>query len=378
MRFTRVHKMVFKMCAGTSLLLVFWPAWRLDPQEVVEPYANLHAKSWIQADRLFRKDPRWLGGDVAYSIDLGRKRVLWLFGDSFIGNRAGAKRGQSTMVRNCVAVETGYDPSRASLKFYWRTQQGRPASFVTDRGDAWLWPTDGVRLGSRLLLFFTRVRPDSRKDSLGFENFGWAAFLVDNPDEEPSAWVLRRIDVPTNARNVIVGAAVLVAGRFLYVFSPAEPNHEVYLLRWPLSAAASGHLASPQWWGGLDQGWITQRKVVRPPPVVFLNGSMEFSVQWDPQRKKFLEVQSMGFGASEIAIRWADRLEGPWSVARRVYRPPESDRADAFVYAAKAHPELTGGDLVVTYVANSRDFGTLTRDPDIYYPRFVRLWSSSR
>jgi hypothetical protein len=100
---------------------------------------------------------------------------------------------------------------------------------------------------------------------------------------------------------------------------------------------------------------------------------MEFSVQWDAQRDKFLEVQSVGFGASEIAIRWAGQIEGSWSGLKKVYRPPESGRPDAFVYAAKAHPELRGADFVITYVANSRDFGILTRDPSIYYPRFVRL-----
>ena len=282
------------------------------------------------------------------------------------------------MVRNSVAIETGYDPSKASLKFYWGSQAGRPASFAPEIGDAWLWPTDGVRIGKKLLLFFTRVRTDTRKDSLGFENFGWTAFFVDNPDQEPSAWVMRRIATPANPWNVIVGAAALAAGSNLYVFSPAEPSHDVYLLRWPLTAAANGDLRSPEWWSGSDQGWIPQKELARRPVPVFTEGSMEFSVQWDPQRKKFLEVQSVGFGASEIAVRWAQRLEGPWSEPRQVFRPPESDRPDAFVYAAKAHPELTGAELVITYAANCRDFGILVRDLSIYYPRFVRLWLSPR
>ena len=368
-----MHKTVHKLCVGTSLFLVLWPAWRLDPQAATEPYADLHAEPWVQADRLFRTDPRWLGGDAAYSIDLGRGRVLWLFGDSFIGRRAGAGRGKSTLVRNSAALETGYDPSRASLKFYWGTQNGTPSAFVPEKGTVWLWPTHGVRLGAKLLLFFTRVRPDRRKGSLGFENFGWAAFLVDNPDDEPSAWILRRIDVAGNGWNVIVGAAALVAGHFLYVFSPAEPSHDIYLLRWPLNAAEKGDLASPEWWCGSDLGWLGQPKMVRPPTPVLREGAMEFSVQWDAQRDKFLEVQSVGFGASEIAIRWAGQIEGSWSGLKKVYRPPESGRPDAFVYAAKAHPELRGADFVITYVANSRDFGILTRDPSIYYPRFVRL-----
>jgi hypothetical protein len=40
-----------------------------------------------EADRLFHSDPRWLGADAAFSIDLGGGRVWWLFGDSFVANQ---------------------------------------------------------------------------------------------------------------------------------------------------------------------------------------------------------------------------------------------------------------------------------------------------
>ena len=43
------------------------------------------------------------------------------------------------------------------------------------------------------------------------------------------------------------------------------------------------------------------------------------------------------------------------------------------IYSAKAHPELDGADLVVTYATNSASFGEHLSDPEIYYPRFVHL-----
>jgi uncharacterized protein DUF4185 len=370
---------VLALSPAVILLLVMWPTERRRWENATtNPYAGLSAKPWEQADKLFRTDARWLGGDVAYSVDLGDGRVLWLFGDSFIASQPGARRGASVMVRNSVAVETGYDPSQASIKFYWRTRNKKPHSFFPEEGKVWLWPTGGVRFGGKLLLFVTTVRAESRKDSLGFENFGWGAFLVDNPEQEPSSWVLHRIEVPRNAWRVIVGAGALLADRWLYMFSPAERSHDVYLLRWPATATAFGKLSSPQWWCGPGCGWLEQGKLRRLPAPAFRGGQMEFSVQKDAQRSRFLEVQSVGFGHSDIAIRWASRVEGPWSDPLKVYHPPESDRSDAFVYAGKAHPELTGADLVLTYVANSNDFQILARDASIYYPRFVRLNFPSR
>ncbi|HXY23565.1 MAG TPA: DUF4185 domain-containing protein [Candidatus Acidoferrum sp.] len=336
------------------------------------------AKPWVEADQFFRKDHLWLGGDVAYSVDLGSGRVLWLFGDSFIASKPNEKRGKAKMVRNSIGIEDGYNPEQSSVKFYWPVVNKQPTEFLSDGGEGWLWPEDGVRLGDKLLLFFVRVRPDSGKDSLGFQLFGWAAFLVENPAAEPSAWMVHRVEVLDNPWHIIVGTAVWRTDSFLYVFGSAEPSHDGYLMRWPISAAASGNLSSPEWWCGPASGWVRQDRIAHAPAAVIPGGSSEFSLQWDSRQNRFLAVESVGFGPSEIAIRWADQLEGPWSPPQKIYRPPESDRPDAFVYAGKGHRELHGADVVITYVANSMKDRVLAEDMNIYYPRFVRLSFQSK
>ena len=215
------------------------------------------------------------------------------------------------------------------------------------------------------MLFFTRVRPDERKGTLGFQNFGWAAFLVDRPDADVSEWVLRRLEAPQNRWNIMVGTAALETGNFLYTFGFKEPSHDAYLLRWTVSAATSGNLSSPEWWCGTSLGWVHQQEIQGLPAVAIPEASSEFSVHKDSKLATFIEAQSVGFGASDIAIRHAERLEGPWSRPVKVYHPPESNRPDAFVYAAKAHPELTGAEMIVTYVANSFSDQTLAKDMTI-------------
>src|SRR5438094_971512 len=340
-------------------------------QESATLHRNFEATAWTDADRLFRSDPRWLGGDVAYSIDLGRGRVLWLFGDSFIASRPGKTRPQSTFVHNSIAIETGYDPAHASMAFYWPKNRGKPSEFAANEGEVWLWPEDGVRLGGKLLLFFVRVHSDNSKGSLGFALVGWTAFLVENPDGQPSSWIMHKIATPQSATRFIVGSGVIRVGGFLYAFASAEPSHDDYLLRWSLTTAEEGNLSSLQWWCG--SGWGEQSKLTHSPAPAIPEGSNEFSVIWDLRQNKFFEVESLGFGASDIGIRWADRLEGPWSQPVKIYHPPESDRPDAFVYAGKVHAGLHGGDFVVTDVANSMDDKILAKDMSIYYPRFVRL-----
>jgi hypothetical protein len=85
-----------------------------------------------------------------------------------------------------------------------------------------------------------------------------------------------------------------------------------------------------------------------------------------------LQVQSVGFGGAHIGLRSADRLMGSWTPLRKIYRPPESDGPDLFVYVGKAHPELKGADLIVTYAANGKD-SRLATDLTIYFPRFAKV-----
>ena len=76
--------------------------------------------------------------------------------------------------------------------------------------------------------------------------------------------------------------------------------------------------------------------------------------------------------ATRIGVRTATAAIGPWSPACAAFTPPESGEPDVLVYAAKAHPELAGGSLVITYATN----GTLAQvatSPSLYYPRFVRV-----
>jgi hypothetical protein len=97
----------------------------------------------------------------------------------------------------------------------------------------------------------------------------------------------------------------------------------------------------------------------RTPTPVFTAGSTEFSVHLDRGKRRYVEVQSVGFGDSDISLRWSNRLVGPWSQLERTY-------------AGKAHPELIGADLIATYAANAAE-ERLTKDMSVYFPRFVKI-----
>ncbi len=332
------------------------------------------ASAWPEADHLFRRDRHWVGADGAYSIDLGQGRTLWLFGDTWIDPSGRHTRQGARMIRNSVAIQTGSDPSGADIAFYWHeTTQGEPAPFFADEGDAWFWPGHGIRLGDRLLLFLMRIR--SSQAGLGFESAGWNAVMVSNPDEAPSSWRVSRLETPRNALGVVVGSAsIFRSGQHVYAFGSQESvkSHPMYVVRWRVESVLRGDLRAPEWWAGVDVGWVPDTSLAARWPA-FEAGQSELTVHYDSVAHQFVGVQHVGFGPADLTLRAAPDVIGPWSEPRMIYRPAEYYRPNIMIYAAKAHPQLTGADLIVSYATNTFHFAEQLTDSLIYYPRFVRL-----
>ena len=339
------------------------------------PCLSQQATNWPEADRLFRGDPFWLGGDAAFSIDLGKGKVLWLFGDSFIAPEKGANRAGSRMIRNSVAIQRGYDPSHAKLQFYWKKKDCQAQSFFPEMNKCWLWPLHGIKIGSKLMLFFNVMESDQSPKSLGFKGLGAATCWIDNADDSPKDWHWQQPTLISNDWNITLGSSLLRSGDYVYVFGFDEPDHHVYVARIASAQIAEGSLSGLTWWSRRDNCWKAQSELKGRPEPLFDDGATEFSVSYDEKGQRYVEVQSLGFGASKIVMREAKNLTGPWSGSAEIFTPPESLQAYPFVYAGKMHSELSGADMVVTYATNG-DLKRLVEDMSIYFPRFVRVQKS--
>ncbi len=340
------------------------------------------AYAFADAEALFHRDPRWLGGDAALSIALGRERTLWLFGDSFVARTKTHVRQESEMVRNTLAVQSGRDPRSATITFHWgQRDDGVPAAFFRGREESWYWPGHGVRLRDGPVLIFLYTMMSTPGRGLGFAATGYAVAIIDNPDSTAEHWRPRIIDAPRLNFDALPATAVIQEDGYLVALAiRQEGTHAGTLVRYPLARLAKGDLTGAQWWAGAARGWLAESALGAGGPTFVLDDAgAECSLHWDAQRGRYLHVASYGFGATTIGVRFAPALTGPWSSPTVVYRPPESTGPRPFVYAAKAHPELTAnraGDLVVTYATNSFEFADLFTPQGasaLYWPRVVVL-----
>lgn len=363
-----------RFLAGVLTLFCLIPAIACQwPANTVETAISLTARPWPAADALFHQDPRWLGADDAHSVDLENGRVLWLFGDTFIDGSGSGLRSRAGLIRNSIGIQTGSNPAVATMAFYWRQSAAQePGSFFPESGNEWLWPGDGVRIGSRLLIFLMRIEPSTT--DLGFAAAGWQAAVVENPDASPGQWQITDCKQTRSALLITLGSGgVLCHQGYLYVYGTDQGGANAYLARWPENRAATGDLRYPQWWCGERLEWQAETNRVNVPAVLFADAQTESGIHFEPRIQRFFQVQTIGFGAVDLGFRTAARPEGPWTEARGFYRPETASTPDILIYAAKSHPFLSGADLLITYATNYLEASRLMSDNTLYYPRFVKV-----
>ena len=337
-------------------------------------------RAFTEAEGLFRQDSRWLGADAALSVPIGEGRTVWLFGDTFVATTNACVRSQADMVRNTIAIQTGEDPRSATMTFRWgRDSDGSPASFFPERDNHWYWPGHGVRLEEGPLVIFLYATVGTPGEGLGFANAGYSIAVIDDPDASLEKWRPRIYDMAPSSFDAVPATAVTQdRGYIVAVAIRQEGTHAGALVRYPAASLSQGDVGDAEWWAGGERGWVPEASLDTSGPVYVLDDAgSECSLHWDGRVGSFVHVASYGFGSSTIGLRTAPAITGPWSPAEVVYRPPESDGPQPFVYAAKAHPELAGvetADLVVTYATNSFEFGDLFTqqgENSLYWPRFV-------
>ncbi len=318
-------------------------------------------------NNIFRKDQYWRGADGAATIDLENGRILWLFSDTFINPKGEGRRPGSIMINNSLAIQDGNDLQNAKLKFYWKGTNKRPKSFFELPGETWFWLGHGTVVNGKLLIFLAELK--SSTEGLGFESVGWSLAIIHNPNKNPGKWNVEYFK-GSETFGIIPGfSAVLKDENFVYAFGVKEAgNHETYLLRFDKEKISNGDLTGIEWWMGNQ--WAANLSE-EPKEGVLFNGQSEFSVHFDKSQKKFIQIQTIGFGHSSLGFRLADKLQGPWSEPVIFYTPKLQD--GEFNYTANAHPELESDGILITYNINNFDFGKLVNNENIYFPRLIKL-----
>ncbi len=320
----------------------------------------------------------WIGGDCVYSVVLGPKCVLWLFGDTILGTAKDGKRSGASMVNNTLGIQDGVGKD-APIRFVsGKLKDGKPSAlFVPADGKGFFWPQAAIRDKDQLFAFLPRVEKTKNPGAFGFKHIGQVLAAIENPDDEPEKWRSRQFDVPfaefAGKRERSWGSALLAEDGQVYIYGFDQQRGQGAKRQLTLARAPSGKLTDfTAWRFRTANGWSE-----KPGDSAALADGLatEFSVSRLPDSKSCVLVYTENGLSDKILGRFSPAPHGPWTAPVLLYKCPEMAKdKGVFSYAAKAHPWATNGnELLISYCVNTWDFWAVFKDDSVYRPKFVRV-----
>ncbi len=297
----------------------------------------------------------WTGADATYSIALPEGRILWLFGDTFLGKvNADRSRSNAPFVRNTAVMQVGDE-----LTTYYQGPADNPSAFVSPANpNEWYWPLDGTVHNGQLQLMLGRLGSTGTGGMWDFGYVGFDLAIYSLPDLQLLS-LTHVIDDP----EISYGSCVLEDENHLYIYGISTQflSKKAHIAR-----VANGDLTGT-WEFYNGSAWVSQASNYAIADGV----SDQFSVISDGE-KYYLITHEIIFG-EEIFIMESNSPTGPWTNKRTLYCTPEAG-GNIFTYNAFAHPELAeNGELRISYNINSFEFADLFENADLYRPRFIRV-----
>ncbi len=264
------------------------------------------------ATRLFGNDPRWTGCAGATALALRDGRILWLFSESHISQTLPGTQASEAIVHNSVALQIGQNPQTAEVMHFWDLTRRRPGPYFADGRGYWLWPVDGIEIGTSLLLLMFKVRPAIRDNTP--EIAEWSILRILNPQDSPSRWKMQSLPTPANQFNALIGFGGLmqVGGYLLTGARIKDRQGELFLVRWSLDRVVRFDFTSPEWWSA-DDGWVSQEALQEEPSAVCTDLEGDIFMVWDSMADCARIFASLS-GEPEVIVHLrASVPTGPWS-----------------------------------------------------------------
>jgi hypothetical protein len=336
-------------------------------------------------DALFAPQAKeYLGADCALSVPIDEDRVVWVFGDTLLGDMSTGRRVIHAMPRNTVAVQRISQGLRYCGSFAYPLVDGRPETTLRLpelHPDEWFWAGTGIMFEGTLLIFgYGVVHRDSDCEALAFRVIrNWVA-RVRNPADDPLRWEINWEPYSDVGATALFGSACYLDDVHLYLLGYRRVERDytksrVALARVPRERLLSrGLMDAMEYWGNGVDGpeWLSQPDDLVP---LLAPANTESSLYYDAPRKRFITT-CYPSRTPEYLVSTAPALTGPWAEPMIVFEAAEhAPVADFLSYTFRMHPHLSSDadNMVLTYVVNPCDPSRLADRTDMYYPKFVRL-----
>jgi hypothetical protein len=315
----------------------------------------------------------WLGSDAAHSIILSEDRILWIFGDTYIGEvKEGRRYPKGPHINNCIAIEDRSHSVPGSIEYYWGGDQDTPAAFFppqTDMPGQFYWLTSGLVVKERLLLFGFAM---SANDSTWWLD-GTLVVAIDNYKDNPNEWVCDFYDLGVGSNDFGLHSAIYLKGTFIYFvgFNKFKEGQAAILGRADQKAFSNSPNESLiKYWsdGWLRKTWRNNSEHLSP---LFFPGVTETDIQYIDKWGLYA-ITTYDPMQPDLFITFSKALTGPWSDPQPFFSNPDHV---TMTYAARPHPQISQGtgEVIISYVTSPTSLDIPKESMDTYRPRFLNI-----
>ncbi|MEO6149742.1 MAG: hypothetical protein ABIN95_08965 [Mucilaginibacter sp.] len=354
---------------------------------------------------------QWTGADATYSIPLGGGKILWMFGDTFVGKvnppdathptrwRPSSSMNPNTfMIQNTsvtpntwiTVVGMGVDP----VSWMWWPPAKTGNDYLSGTSRTWYWPGDATISGNNLYIYFTKFQNISGGgySTIGTDLFTFSvsgltaltATVSNIPATSTSVFTM-----PLNAtKETMFGTALMEDGSNNYVYISDKIDYSPYGF-WHTGKAYkvassningtksyfTGYGAAPAYtpvygsssFSGSGSTTGIMKKLIGST-LSDLLVSPQFSVVKIGTRYRLITQEDAG---KKIYSYESASPVGPWECETLIYTI--SDPNTNVTYNAFLHPEVKNGSTkyLLSYNLNGNTFADVYNNVDTYRPKFI-------
>jgi hypothetical protein len=327
----------------------------------------------------------WMGGDADVSIPVSDTQTIFIFGDTYVGNKNQQNRqepGLRMVASSTVAVETCKSDGKMDINYFWNNMYSdNPEPIFKSLTDRYrLWVMDAFKYKSYLYVLFGKVGPKrgvAPNDIFGWESLGFTLAKVFNPSELPNKWQIEFIPLPDFSDPLMSIHCHIKQNNYIYFF--VTRNYYAHLLvRKNLDLIDDPD--KPFEYYALDKTWKSGIRADDMDTVLYaFRGN---TVNYHSDIKKWIMICDIKFMDNKIKMCSASSLTGPWSEGETIYECPEVTPGSAsysksnYCYSAREciqNYDEKNHMMLITYDINNSNFPEIKSNPGIYTPKVIRV-----
>ncbi|MEO8713170.1 MAG: hypothetical protein ABI405_13650 [Parafilimonas sp.] len=326
----------------------------------------------------------WLGGDGAVSVPISATTTLFIFSDSYVGNKNQQSRQEPgmKMVSNTVAVETCLPNGKTDVKYFWNNMYSENPEpvFKSFTNRYKFWVNDAFMAGDNLYVLLQKVGIKSGMppdDFFPFSLPGFSLAKIINPFDLPDKWKIELIPFPDFAYPDMQLGLHVIKDNYVYFFVSRNDNAQL-LVRKRIDFIDDP--AKPFEYYSLNKTW--QIGIKKDDMDTVFNGFRTVTVNYHPDIKQWVMLSDIKFMDNKIKMRTAPALTGPWSDEIIIYEIPEVTVGSPFYSKSNfcylpaewiQNYDVKKQEMLITYNINNSNFSEINANPKIYTPKIITV-----